>query len=188
MLTVIDQSVQKAGIRLKDLDAIAISDGPGSYTSLRIGASTAKTICYALNKPLITIDSLVILASGVPNDRLSEGDHIIPMIDARRMEVYAAVYDYNRMPIVEKHAVILDEHTFQPYLGNHKLYLCGNGAEKYYKAFPLHVELLHTSTSSAYMLKPALEKFLKHEYSDAAYFSPDYIKSPNITKSIKKLF
>lgn len=182
--------MQSAGWSFKDLDAIAVSDGPGSYTSLRIGASTAKALCYALQCPLLTIDSLTILCEGVSENEIKDNDVIIPMIDARRMEVYLSVFDAQKRPIEEKKAVILDSDTFHPYkTGSNKIILCGNGAQKYSHHFPSEdVIVLHTATTSTFMSRLAYQKYLREDFSDTAYFSPFYLKNPNITVSQKKLY
>jgi tRNA threonylcarbamoyladenosine biosynthesis protein TsaB len=182
--------MQTAGWTYSDLDAIAVSDGPGSYTSLRIGASAAKALSYALQCPLLTLDSLTILCEGVSDTDICKDDIIIPMIDARRMEVYMSVFDGTKIPIEEKKAVILDNDTFHPYKkGTNKIILCGNGAQKYSYHFPSEdIVIHHNATTSAFMSRLAQQKFLKKEFSDTAYFSPFYLKNPNITVSRKKLY
>ncbi len=190
-LTLLIQAcADEAHLALKDLDAIAVSDGPGSYTSLRIGASTAKGMAYALNKPLISIDSLSILAYGIPEHLLKDDTVIIAMIDARRNEVYASVYDHQYQIIQSATPLILDENPFKAYTeGKNKVYLCGNGAKKYYdqykETFPI---LQHENTSARYMERITLNLFENNQYSSVSYFTPNYIKSPNITKSNKNLF
>ena len=183
----IEHCMQQAGYTYHQLDAIALSDGPGSYTSLRIGAATAKGICYTTDKPLITFDSLKILAHGVEVSCLNKDDIIIPMIDARRMEVYTAIYDANYSNVVETHAHILDEHTFVDYKCTK--HLCGSGVEKFIKAYPSDLfKIHHTKTSASFMNKLSLDAFNNSQFSDVAYFTPEYFKAPNITKSTKKIF
>lgn len=186
----ISQCIKEAGIGMGQLDAIAISDGPGSYTSLRIGAATAKAMCYALHIPLIAIGSLTILANGISRKHIHPNDLIAPMIDARRMEVYLRLFDQSLNPLSSPEAVILDENTRSNYIQNNAiLHICGNGAEKYYNAFPhQNIKLHHLHTSSAFMISSAVTAFKEQQFVDIAYFSPDYLKDPNITKSTKKLF
>ncbi len=186
----IEEVVKTVGWTLKELDAIVVSDGPGSYTSLRIGASTAKALCYALGIPLLAIDSLTILSQAIDRLLLTQESLVVPMIDARRMEVYMSIFRHDGTPLLEKQAVILAEDTFENYKNDYKnLYLCGNGAQKYFDNFPSsHLILSHTQTCSSYMAELSYEKYLKKEVDNVAYFSPFYLKNPNITESKKKLW
>lgn len=180
----------EAGLRPSSLDAIALSGGPGSYTSLRIGAATAKGLCYATGCPLISLSSLDILAAGIPEHLLLPGDFIIPMLDARRMEVYMAVYDHNVMKCSDEAPVILDSDSLKAWMkdGN-RIHLCGNGASKFMNAFPGQQYILHhVHTSSVYMQSLALAAFGRQQFEDVAYFTPHYFKAPNITVSSKKIF
>lgn len=174
----------------RELDAIAVSDGPGSYTSLRIGAATAKALCYAADCPLITIDSLTLLCQGVSNLLINKGDVIVSMIDARRMEVYLSIFTSEKIPLIEKQAAIIHENLFEDYLTKtNKIYICGSGAQKYLDNFgTAQVVVSHHATSSQFMATLAYQKYLLQNYNDVAYFSPDYLKNPNITLSKKKLF
>ena len=184
----IGECLAEAGLELQDLDAVAVSRGPGSFTGLRIGASVAKGIVYALDKPLITVDTLQALAAG-----LGPVDHpkpiFVPMIDARRMEVYAAIYDRDLKNIQPPHALILQENLFEEWLQKgHQIILCGNGAGKG-SAFFQHASfsLLPTVCSAENMLGIAYQLFTNKEFSDPAYYKPFYLKPPNITKP-KKVF
>lgn len=190
MLTLLIQAcVHDAGITLNQLDAIAVSDGPGSYTSLRIGAATVKSICYALNKPLITVDSLSILAHGIPIGLLKSNDVIISMIDARRNEVYACVFDAHYQKVSAIMPLILDDNPFTTYFDTGHIYICGNGASKYYNQYAdSKTSIQHLSTSARYMEGVTLTLYEQSKFEDVAYFTPDYIKPPNITKSTKRLF
>ena len=113
----IERCCAEAGITLKQLDAVAVSKGPGSYTSLRVGASTAKGICYALDKPLITIDTLQSIALATFK-KAKQATFYAPMIDARRMEVYTSLFDKDLNLVQETHAKIIDEQSFQDYFQN----------------------------------------------------------------------
>lgn len=122
----IDDVLNEAKIKLSQLDAIAVSKGPGSYTGLRIGVSAAKGLCFALDKPLISIPTLEALAHQVN----AENGVIIPMLDARRLEVYSAVFDTNYNQIRDTEAQILDDTSFKEYLNKGKVYFIGNGVAK----------------------------------------------------------
>ena len=191
----------ESGISLKDLDAIALSKGPGSYTSLRVGTSIAKGICYALNKPLIAISTLQALAQG-SHDTLSleerqKVDYYVPMLDARRMEVYTAVFDANLELIQPEQAHILTNKTFyelgiekNDVLKRNSIVISGSGMKKIelgmYNQELVNSEIQFCSASHlAYLSEKA---FLSNDYQSVAYFSPLYIKFPNITKAKNKFF
>ena len=122
----IDEVFRTSNLNTSDIDAVAVSKGPGSYTGLRIGVSSAKGLCFALDKPLIAIDTLQSLAHQV---KLSDG-YIVPMLDARRMEVYSAIYNHNLELIREIKAEILTEDSYNSLLKTNKVYFIGNGVEK----------------------------------------------------------
>ena len=169
-------------IDYKQLDAVAVSKGPGSYTGLRIGVSTAKGICYAADLPLIAIDTLEAMAYGMKaklGSQISENNLLIPMIDARRMEVYAAVFDANLNKIKDTAACVIDENSFEDLLKDHHLWLFGDGAPKLSKLFENQPNISIVEgfrPSAAYML-PLAEKALRnHDFVDVAYFEPFYLK------------
>lgn len=183
----IREVMEEAGFALSDLNAVALSDGPGSYTSLRIGASTAKGICFALNKPLLAIDTLQSLALA---SRVGAPDAAwyCPMIDARRMEVYCALFDAGMQREWDTRAVVIEPQVFEPYLAG-GLAVCGSGAAK-------AVELLGAEAvthvplrcSAPFLIPQALEDFHAGRFCDMAYYTPTYLKPPNITvPSGKKL-
>ncbi|MGC1630771.1 MAG: tRNA (adenosine(37)-N6)-threonylcarbamoyltransferase complex dimerization subunit type 1 TsaB, partial [Gelidibacter sp.] len=122
----IDAVFKEANLKPQHIDAIAVSKGPGSYTGLRIGVSAAKGLCFALNKPLISVDTLEALAHQLT---INSG-YIVPMLDARRLEVYASVYDKDYKQVRAIEAQILDEHSFRDFLEVGKVYFIGNGVEK----------------------------------------------------------
>lgn len=183
----IESCLEKAGLTLEDLDAIAISRGPGSYTSLRIGTSIAKGMCYALEKPLIAVDTLESMALAAK--KVAKGDYYVPMIDARRMEVYTAFYNEQMICEQETHALIMDENTFQTELAAKKtIVFAGNGAEKLKKVVDSSQFIFTSIRCAAEHLVPLAVKAYESElFESVAYFEPDYLKPPNITTPKKVL-
>ncbi len=170
----IKEVLPTAKISLKDLSAVAVSKGPGSYTGLRIGVSAAKGLCFAQDLPLISIDTLQSLAHQLSN----QSDYIIPMIDARRMEVYTAVYDNQHNQLEETRAKILDENSFLNYLEKGKVIFIGNANEKF-KAICNHSNALFLDEklpSAKEMCELANEKYKKSDFENVAYFEPYYLK------------
>lgn len=183
----IEACLKEAAIEMKDIDAVAISSGPGSYTSLRIGTSIAKGICYALDKPLIAISTLKSLA--VAASKKEKGDLYTPMIDARRMEVYTAFYDKAMKELTPMHPLILDEKTFSKELKAQKtIVFAGNGAAKVQKIID-SPQLVFTEINcdASHLVSLAYEAFQTAAFADIAYFEPDYLKPPNITTPKKVL-
>ena len=179
----IDDVLKSAQLTLKDLDAIAVSKGPGSYTGLRIGVSAAKGLCYALSIPLISVSTLKALASQV---NISEGI-IVPMLDARRLEVYSAIYDASFNEIRGVEAQILDENSFKKYLDKEKVYFIGNGVEKT-KGLITHPNANFVEgkfPSANEMCSLAYQKYKKSDIEDVAYFEPFYLKDFIALKSKK---
>jgi len=183
----IENCLKEARLTLEDIDAIAISRGPGSYTSLRIGTSIAKGMCYALEKPMIAVDTLQSMALAAK--KIAKGDYYMPMIDARRMEVYTAFYDEKMICKQETHALIMDENTFSAKLANKKtIIFAGNGAEKLKKAVDSPQFIFTPIRCAAEHLVPlAVEAYKSGIFESIAYFEPDYLKPPNITTPKKVL-
>lgn len=183
----IEELINTAGLKYTDLDAIAISCGPGSYTGLRIGVSTAKGLCYALDKPLIAIETLEAMANGVIADKsLSIDENILlcPMIDARRMEVYTALFDGSGNRIKDTVAEIVDEQSFSDYLSTHKIIFFGDGAEKCQAVLGNNpnAQFLNGFTNSAtHLTKQAAERFGIRDFVDVVYFEPFYLKEFLVT-------
>jgi tRNA threonylcarbamoyladenosine biosynthesis protein TsaB len=186
LLTVFIQDLFKENnVDFSAIDAVAVSKGPGSYTGLRIGVSVAKGLCYGLNKPLIGIGSLegmgVFAAKNTDqflNTDKSDNFLFCPMIDARRMEVYCALYNSNAEEIMPVKAEIIDENSFAEYLSEKKILFFGNGAKKC-KDKITHKNALFEGpmhTSARFMQNLAEIKFNKQEFEDLAYFEPYYLK------------
>lgn len=169
----IDEVVKKAGWKLNDIDAIAVTSGPGSYTGLRIGVSTAKGLCYALDKPLIAIDALVSLADQATQKY--PGKTICAAIDARRMEIFSAIYETNLTPLKAISADVIDADTyfaFEPFV------ICGDGAEKLQSIWKNRAVEFDTDIYSSVkgQIAIAYEKFQVSAFEDVAYFEPFYLK------------
>ncbi|UCE93590.1 MAG: tRNA (adenosine(37)-N6)-threonylcarbamoyltransferase complex dimerization subunit type 1 TsaB [Flavobacteriaceae bacterium] len=167
--------IDSAGMSMKDLDAIAISKGPGSYTGLRIGVSTAKGLCYALEIPLISVPTLEIIALRIP---LEQNELVVPLLDARRMEVYSGVFDHKYNQVRATEAEIIDASSFKSYLEKGKVYFAGDGAEKC-KDMIQHVNAGFVDgvfPSSKEMPIISNKKYLAKEFEDLAYFEPFYLK------------
>jgi len=176
--TFIQEMMEEAKVTYKDLDAVAVSMGPGSYTGLRIGVSAAKGFCYAMDIPLIGIPTLMSMANGA-RSLVKEDLLFCPMIDARRMEVYCALFDQNLKEIQKTDAVIIEEDTFNEYLTDRKIAFFGDGADKCKEILSHHpnaVFLDDYQISSEYMISLALERYKNREFDDTAYFEPFYLK------------
>ena len=172
------------------LDAVAVSIGPGSYTGLRIGLSEAKGLCYALNIPLIGIDTLKTMAVEVMFTQEIEGDELfVPMIDARRMEVYTAVYDMALSTLVAPTPLILTPESFDSYLADRRLLIFGNGSDKARDVItsPNAKFISGIHPLAANMLPLAEQAYMRKEFLDLAYSVPLYLKEFQATKP-KKLF
>lgn len=168
------------GINVDELAAISISSGPGSYTGLRIGVSVAKGLCFALQIPLIAVDSLRCIYEMAKKKHTTKT--IIPMIDARRMEVFTAIYDMEGTCIKPISATIIDENTYQEF---EPFVACGDGAEKLSKSW-LGRNLLIDSTclsSALGQVNLAYQKYLKEAFEDLAYFEPFYLKDFVLNKT-----
>lgn len=179
----IQEVMQRAGKQFADLDAVAISKGPGSYTGLRIGVSSAKGLCYALDIPLIGVDTVEAMASGlIAQEMIPEGGLLIPMIDARRMEVYTGIFDRDLIQIEPVSAKIVDEGSFVEY-GDRELYFFGDGADKFKEMFAdyRNIHFVDFANSATNLNVLALSKFLNDEKENLAYFEPFYLKDFLVT-------
>ena len=172
-------------LKMEDLSAVAISKGPGSYTGLRIGVSSAKGLCFALDIPLISVLTLEALAHAVN----VESGYIIPLLDARRQEVYTAIFDANYNPIKETYNYILNKNSFSEYLDKEKVTFLGDGAKKTSEIIN-HENAIFLDDyfpSSKEMITISYNKFINKDFEDVAYFEPFYLKDFYVTVSKKNL-
>jgi tRNA threonylcarbamoyladenosine biosynthesis protein TsaB len=175
----IDTLIKRNNLTYGQLSAIAISEGPGSYTGLRIGTSTAKGLCFALDIPLITIGTLQSLAAHAIAEYDDSFKGIFqPMIDARRMEVYSQSFDADAKALNEVEAVIVDEESFASVLSANKVLFFGDGAEKCKETIihPNAIFIDDLQVSALGMIKLSYQKFLNKEFANVAYFEPFYLK------------
>ncbi len=171
----IEELLKENGFSMKDLAAIAVSQGPGSYTGLRIGVSSVKGLCYGLSIPMIALDTLQILAKQLT----VESGWIIPMIDARRMEVFCAVFSHEGNPVKAIEAKVIDEASFSELEGDMPVYFIGDGAMKcatVLKAANFHFCDTIVYPSAKEMIGLSYQKYLDQDFVDVAYFEPYYLK------------
>lgn len=182
----IQEVMQTAQLQLADIDAVAVSKGPGSYTGLRIGVSTAKGLCYALDKPLIAVDTLQALAWAAQQENPQPQTAYIGILDARRMDAYVGVYGSDLVAIKKPYFCTLSIDSFQSFLeaGFQKIVLAGDATTKFGtlgKVSDVEISSI-LLPSSRYMCELAQTKFDKKEFESVAYFEPFYLKKPHITK------
>jgi tRNA threonylcarbamoyladenosine biosynthesis protein TsaB len=187
LLTVyIDELINETGIPASGIDAVAVSKGPGSYTGLRIGVSVAKGLCYSLEIPLIALGTLDAAGKYVaenhekylPDDNHAMQTLFCPMIDARRMEVYTAIYNFKGEKLEPVSAKIIDQNSYTGLLQNHRILFFGNGAQKCRQAL-VHSNAVFTGpdkASARFMIKYTEEKYKINQWEDVAYFEPFYLK------------
>lgn len=173
--TFVEWALEGAGISMKDIEAVSLGKGPGSYTGLRIGAASAKGFCYGLKVPLVAVNSLESMIEPFLD---SNYEFIVPLIDARRMEVYTAVYDGNTgKEISGTEAKILDENSFEEFR-NKKVIFVGDGAKKAQGILNLPGAEFREDIypSAQYLIRKTLERLREKELEDIAYFEPFYLK------------
>jgi tRNA threonylcarbamoyladenosine biosynthesis protein TsaB len=185
----IDELMKTAGFTYPQLDAIAISKGPGSYTGLRIGVSTAKGLCFALDKPLLAIDTLKMMAAGFVANNKGYNGLICPMIDARRMEVYTRVFNARLEPLSDTEAKIIDAQSFADELKNQQVTFMGDGALKCAEVLKNENAFFSEANfnSAAYLSTLAMEAYAQQKFEDVAYFEPYYLKDFMLTQPKKKV-
>lgn len=186
LLLLVDELFEKAGLSFADLDAVAVSQGPGSYTGLRIGVSTAKGIAYALEIPLIGINTLQAMAA---SQSVAPGDYVVAVLDARRKEVYTQTFGDSLQELSPIEAVVLEEGVFASILEKGRVYFVGDGVEKVKEevksANALFIADLAISLSAKNMGVLASEKYARKEWEDLAYFVPNYLKEFKALQSTK---
>jgi len=177
----IKEIFEKNGLELRSVDAIAVTGGPGSYTGLRIGMATAKGICFALNKPLISLNTLLVMANAakdVHKDSFGESaDLLCPMIDARRMEVFTAIYTKGLKIVKDPAAIKLNENSFAEYLSNNSICFFGNGSNKF-QAIEKSPQAFFSDikTDALSMISLSEKSFAEKKFADLAYAEPLYLK------------
>jgi tRNA threonylcarbamoyladenosine biosynthesis protein TsaB len=191
----IEACSKAAGVSLASLDAVAVSSGPGAYTSLRVGASVAKGICYALGKPLIAVDTLLALAGAAreeyaQTERPGERVLFVPALDARRQEIWTALYDENLSPLIPAQPLILGNNSFEDFVLqgsikglNVRTVIAGNGSDKIRSGVKDENSVFFTEKkcSALHLISWAEKKNQVLDFQDVAYFEPFYMKLPNIT-------
>lgn len=187
--TFVEWALEGAEIKLQDLDAVCLGKGPGSYTGLRIGAAAAKGFCFGLNIPLVSVESMHSMVEPFFNEKF---EFIIPLIDARRMEVYTAVYNKTGEMISNTEALILAENSFETFKEKKTLFV-GDGAAKT-KEILLNSGGFEDSDfkaqiypSAQFLIKKAVEKFNNKDFEDIAYFEPFYLKDFQGIKAKKRV-
>ena len=181
LIPMVEKLLETTGTKIGECSAVAVSEGPGSYTGLRVGVSSAKGLCYGANIPLIGIPTLDVLAQMGLEHKKSENCVIVPMLDARRMEVYCSSYDAMGERISDVKAEILDENSFSGLFSRYdQIIFIGDGAEKFRTC--LDEEKLSKSTiigcrpDARYMAPSTIKAYNKKEFKDVAYFEPFYLK------------
>lgn len=172
--TAIHEMMITNGYALNQLDAVSVSIGPGSYTGLRVGLSSAKGFCYALNIPLITIATTELLAQAVRTEAI---DLICPAIDARRMEIFTAIYDVELKEVKPPYSLIVEENSFDAFLTNHTILFCGDGCKKLQEILSNNkISYSATIADATHLAKLAAERFERKAFTDIAYAEPLYVK------------
>lgn len=174
-------------IPLSKLEAVAAAAGPGSYTGLRVAMSTAKGLCFSLNIPLVAINTLTMMAAGYRThnqEAIQPGDLICPMIDARRMEVFTAMYSTTLEEVIEPVALVLDETSFSEKLLQSRIYFIGNGASKFRQLVNVpHAMFGEYMPDAAHLASLAESRFSSGQFDDLAYTAPVYVKGFFDTRS-----
>lgn len=186
--TYIDEILKENHITAHQLDAVAISMGPGSYTGLRIGVSMVKGLCFGAGKPMIAVPTLQALALSISSAKQEDALYC-PMIDARRMEVYTAFFDKDNHTVVDTKAEIIDENSFAEILSRQTVYFFGNGSDKVREILssPNARFIEKVETSASHLTKIAEQYFNQGQFVDIAYFEPFYLKDFIATTPKKKV-
>ena len=191
LLPFVDEVLKQGGCTVSDLNGVAVSVGPGSYTGLRIGVSTAKGIAYTAGIPVMAVGTLESIAQGAREswtDASAEPLQIVPMLDARRMEVFTTRYSFDMQSLEEVSAKIVDENTFAELLSKHKVLFCGNGMPKCREILSANPNAFFAEVpvSAKNMLPAALRKWQNSDFENVAYFEPFYLKEYVAAKPVVK--
>ncbi len=183
----IEQLLKEVSLQAKDLSAISVSSGPGSYTGLRIGFSAAKGLAYALQIPIITVDTLKAL-SAIAINKANKEAFYCPLLDARRMEVYTALYDNNLNETLSVRALVLNEESIQVFNQNKNIYFFGDGmlkAKHLFQTLPNIYFIENITASASSMIGLAFQKYKVQDFADIAYVEPNYLKEFFFTSAKK---
>lgn len=191
LLPFVDEVLKQGGCTVSDLNGVAVSIGPGSYTGLRIGVSTAKGIAYTAGIPVMAISTLESIAQGAKQlwmESNEEDVQFVPMIDARRMEVFTTRFDFDMNLLEEISSKIVDENTFAELLSEQKVLFCGNGMPKCRELLSVcpNARFVDTPVSAKNMLPAALKKWQNNDFENVAYFEPFYLKEYVAAKPVVK--
>ncbi len=177
----IEAIMNEGGYLLKDIDAVAVTGGPGSYTGIRVGLASAKGICYALNKPLIMVNTLAVIANAaienITETSIDKNTIFYAMIDARRMEVFGGMYNLQLLAIENARALVLDEFFFEGLNCHSKVIFCGDGAKKVEQfTLPINYSIDNSQHIVNHMITLSEAKFIANDFANLAYAEPLYIK------------
>lgn len=191
LLPFVDEVLKQSGESMSEINGVAVSIGPGSYTGLRIGVSTAKGIAYTAGIPVMAISTLESIAQGAKalwSETSTETVQIVPMIDARRMEVFTTRFSYDMQSLEEVSAKIVDENTFSDLLSGEKVLFCGNGMPKCREMLSAFSNacFIDAPISAKNMLPTALKKWQNNDFENVAYFEPFYLKEYVAAKPVVK--
>jgi len=191
LLPFVDEVLKQSGVSMSEINGVAVSIGPGSYTGLRIGVSTAKGIAYTAGIPVMAISTLESIAQGgkaLWSGTSTEAVQIVPMIDARRMEVFTTRFSYDMQSLEEVSAKIVDENTFSDLLSSEKVLFCGNGMPKCRELLSVFSNacFIDAPISAKNMLPTALKKWQNNDFENVAYFEPFYLKEYVAAKPVVK--
>ncbi len=184
----IDQVLKENQLLPSDLSAVSVSSGPGSYTGLRVGSSTAKAMAYSLAIPIIGVPTLLSLAYAA-SEHYPDMDYFLPMLDARRNEVYVALFDNDLNEVMQVSSLIVENETVRELIPAGKIMACGDGAKKVEKlGAEIGIEVDPRIICSArHLIRPAFQQFISGRKGDPMHFVPFYMKPPNITQQRKAL-
>ena len=186
----IDEILKEKGLTMSDCKAVCVSMGPGSYTGLRVGVSTAKGLCFGSGLPLIAVGTLdTLVAQAQVSGQIGNARYVVPMVDARRMEVYTAIFTPEGKQITETAPMIIDENSFAEQLAEGEVLFIGDGAGKCADIIKHpNAKFIQCNPQASAMLSPAQTAYKEKRFEDVAYFEPFYLKEFVATASKKKLF